>query len=321
MAAITAYGVEQGRAVRFPIKEASDLNITENAFLSLKDIFTLLDNVFRGAGNQCIPQKHSTVAAHKEGLVNLAKEKIFDPLRDLHASENIHELEKNFNLMALTHDAPEVIGEISTFASRLVKADGEISEDDREKLETKISYIIFYLALKATKANDPQILIKPITDMQEFLPKQKDQYARYNYAKKEFVDKLFAKVQEELKENPDLKKDHEILYQAQLRMDGDSSVEDPSKEHFTGILTKLLDKLESIYYVSHDQVGDYSDLERNKVQLGCFNTPQKLFNKLSSIQDLTLVQQNIIKQVKSFYNSCVDHFKSRSSSFNDFQNI
>jgi hypothetical protein len=149
---ITAYKRpwKEDGAEDFPIASANDLGVSEKSFKALKILFPYLDKVFRAKGAEFIPQMHSTVANHLAGLQKICDE-VFSDDRLASTPESLKSdfkaLEKRLRLALLVHDLSELPGEISTFAQRLDSS--EISEDDRHRLEKKLSDLLIYHSLKA----------------------------------------------------------------------------------------------------------------------------------------------------------------------------
>lgn len=56
---------------------ADGLKLSKNSFEALDNLFKHLDKIFRGKGNDYIPQQHSSVADHSIGVMNLADEFVF----------------------------------------------------------------------------------------------------------------------------------------------------------------------------------------------------------------------------------------------------
>lgn len=320
---IMAYKVPWGQKVEFPFKSKEEMGIkNQEAFLAIQKIFIHLDNVFRGRGNQNIPQRHSTVAAHEVGLMKLGRDFVFDPLRQLHgAKPDFNKREKNFNGMAIFHDAAELIGEISTFAQRLTGEVDGLTEEDRFRLEERAADISFYLALKSIKENNAEILDKPIKDLQAFTSKEENQYNRYFYIKENFVDKFEHEVKKLDGKDSDLKEAHQEILTLYNEMERATGVESPGEKDFDGILLRFLEKLESVYYVSHKEVGDYSDDNKAKTQVSAFNKPKKLFEKLVLAAGKNNLLIDMANKAKDFYNLCINQFKSRSDVFKDLETI
>jgi hypothetical protein len=120
---ITAYNTPwTGDPQAFPIRSHEKLGVSQKAFQALQILFPYLDNIFRATGAQFIPQLHSTVANHLNGLDNLCND-IFSKDVKNKVPPRLHDkfeaMEKSVRLSLMLHDLPEIPGEISTFCQRL----------------------------------------------------------------------------------------------------------------------------------------------------------------------------------------------------------
>ena len=115
---ITAYGTPwTGGNQSFPVSSAKDLGISEKAFKALKILFPYLDKVFRGTGAPYLPQLHSSIANHLNGLQNLCDEIFNSEIRSQTSPElqnKFDQISKSTRLSLMLHDLPEIPGEVST---------------------------------------------------------------------------------------------------------------------------------------------------------------------------------------------------------------
>jgi len=255
---ITAYKTPwTGREQSFPIESASDLGISEKAFKALQILFPYLDKVFRATGAEFIPQLHSTVANHLNGLEKLCQEIFGDKVRSQLPNElhgKFDEMTKLVRLSLMLHDLPEVPGEISTFCQRLPKT-GSVTETERQKLENRVADLLIFHALRIAyegKGSLAPNVDAAIKESQELTKAMTDSAEKRFHIVKACADKMDTNF--DINSIPGFKEDYEQLKQAYYIAEGGCEFE--TQETFAGNLVKLIDKLESKLHCA--VVGDYS---------------------------------------------------------------
>ncbi len=281
-------------------------------------MFPLLNKVFRGKGNPAIPQNHSTVADHEVGIINITS-RVF-----ARSNAEMLAIKQRVNATALLHDLPELIGEISTYFQRLKGEKYNLHESDRVRLEADIAKILFYLALKACKENDDKIL-NPIYELQNKLATETNQYERYKYAEEKFVKPQTTLMEQALQGcDQDLNQAHEELMQAHDFMENGVTANSGinPKDKYTALLCKLLDKLESQYYIGTVMNLNQADPNLRQKVINSFEPVKKIFIEFQKITDqLGETFGQLTPATKEFYNECVQLYISKTNNGDEIEQL
>ena len=216
---INKYGVEE------PLS-AGGLNLSKNSFEALDNLFKHLDKIFRGKGNDYIPQQHSSVADHSIGVMNLADELFFSKLPN-----DFKDIIPKIRAGILMHDFGELPGEISTAFQRLngeeVNIDGiPIEENDRRALEAKVVSLLFYKSLEKVYTNDNSFFEGKFEELQRSMNSEQNQYARFKMVERFLTDQKIKL--------PDLTEND-------LKIQAPTSIADDKKDDFINDYKSLLD--------------------------------------------------------------------------------
>jgi hypothetical protein len=305
-----AFGIPEGGQAFFPFKSPEGLGVDKLSFSAIKSLFPFLNRVFRGNGNPLIPQEHSTVGDHTNGLIEMGKKLFFDPAKETNPDDSglIGDVEKKYNLIIALHDMPELVGEISTYWQRLNGEVDGITEQDRKVIEDQVAEIVFYLALKSAEEGDDRSFLEPLAQTQASFPIKKDQYARYKHVKENFVDRLYGKVKQALRQEPSIAVNHKVLMDAYSLLGGTGD-DKSSIDNFAGLLAKVADGLESKYYVG--SVSDWTVAEqkpqyKKDLEKG-FRKIKDYFDRLAQLTSKMNPQKvfsDITDNVKQFFLSC-----------------
>ena len=274
---VTAYNTPwTNKAQRFPIRSHEELGVSPKTFQALKILFPYLDTIFRATGARFIPQLHSTVANHLNGLNNLCNDIFGKEVKErvpTELQEKFAAMEKHVRLSLMLHDLAEIPGEISTFCQRLPKTDASVTETDRQKLENRVAELLIYYALKAVHEGNSSL---PREVNEAIIESQQRTKETTESAEKRFkiVETFAKKIETDTSEfsSAEFQKDFQQLKDSYYISEG--SCEFENQETVVGSFTKLIDKLESKLHCAI--VGDYSifDMEPSKIIEKEFNQAQ-----------------------------------------------
>lgn len=257
---------------------AGGLNLSKNSFEALDNLFQHLDKIFRGKGNDYIPQQHSSVADHCIGVMNLADKFIFSKLPDY-----LQDIIPKIRAGILMHDFGELPGEISTAFQRLSGGENNIKgipiqEDDRRALEAKVVSLLFYKSLEKVYTHDNNFFEGKFKDLQKSMNSEPNQYERFR-----MVEKFLADQNIEL---PDLTKN-------ELNIKAPASIPADKKDEFINDYKSLLDAF---------KISLEPSLTRSQSQNGNIENTQlllrsliKFFDKAESevyVSDVAIIDDN-----------------------------
>lgn len=262
---ITAYNTPwTGKPQEMPVLSHEELGVTKKSFKALKIILPYLDTVFRAIFPGVMPEKHSTVANHVNGLMNLADEVFSNRARqsrDISLHQNFKDLENKTRLSIILHDLAEIPGEISSFHQRLAEPNdkGLPTEDDRKTLEKRVAKLLIFEALKAAYKGNSRLdddLNSAILDCQSKVKACSDSAVK----RYEIVDEFLSQFEVNYNSadlDAEFLKDFTQL-QSALAMTEEKH-EAGSEQELLKSFFKILDKLDSKFHVV--TVGDFSNYD------------------------------------------------------------
>jgi hypothetical protein len=278
---------------------AGGLNLSKNSFKALDNLFQHLDKIFRGKGNDYIPQQHSSIADHSIGVMNLADEFIFSKLPDY-----LQDIIPKIRAGILMHDFGELSGEISTVFQRLNGEENNINgiaieEDHRSVLEAKVVSLLFYKSLEKVYTNDNSFFEGKFKNLQESMNSEQNQYERFR-----MVEQFLADQKIKL---PDLTKND-------LKIEAPVNILNDKKNDFINDYKSLLDAF---------KISLKPSLTRNESQDGNVeNTPLlwsliNFFDKAEAevyVSDVAIIDDN--KDFTKYLNKPLELLKSIKDSVN-----
>jgi len=285
--------------VRKPFR-ADGLNLSTKSFEALDNLFQHLDKIFRGKGNDYIPQKHSSTADHSIGDMNLADEFIFSKLPDY-----LKDIIPRIRAGILMHDFGELTGEISTMFQRLEGKEKSIheipiTEDHRNELEAKVVLLLLYKSLEKVYTNDNSFFDGQFKQLQKSMNAESNQYERFR-----MVERFLADQKIKL---PDL-------------TENDFSIKAPTsipKDQENGFINDYKSLLDAFKISLKPSLTESKSQERSLKNTGVLWSLIKFFDKTEAevyVSDVAIVDDN--KDFTRFLKKPLELLKSIKDSVND----